>query len=124
MEMLLTGKPIDAQTALSWGLVNRVVPADELDAAVREFTDVVAARSRAVIGLGKEAFYRQIDRSLESAYDIASETMARTLMLRDAAEGMEAFLQKRPARWGDQEAPPSGGPVTTVVPTSRSMSGR
>lgn len=99
MEMLLTGEPIDAQTALAWGLVNRVVPADELDAAVRELTDVIVARSPAVIRLGKEAFYRQIDRTLESAYDVASETMACTLLLEDAAEGMEAFLQKRPARW-------------------------
>jgi enoyl-CoA hydratase/carnithine racemase len=99
MEMLLTGEPIDAQTALVWGLVNRVVPAGELDAAVREFTDVIVARSAAVIRLGKEAFYRQIDRTLESAYDIASETMARTLLLEDAAEGMDAFLQKRSAQW-------------------------
>jgi enoyl-CoA hydratase/carnithine racemase len=100
MEMLLTGKTIDAPTALAWGLVNRVVPADTLDAAVREFTDIIVARSPAVIGLGKEVFYRQIDRSLDAAYDTASETMARTLTLQDAAEGMDAFLQKRPARWG------------------------
>ncbi len=102
MEMLLTGEPIDAQMALAWGLVNRVVPASELDAAVRAFTDVIVARSPAVIRLGKEAFYRQIDHTLESAYDIASETMACTLLLEDAAEGMDAFLQKRPARWRSQ----------------------
>jgi enoyl-CoA hydratase/carnithine racemase len=99
MEMLLTGKMIDANTALQWGLVNLVVPADELDAAVREFTDIIVARSPAVIRLGKEVFYRQIDQSLESAYDIASGAMARSLMLQDAAEGMEAFLQKRPPQW-------------------------
>lgn len=99
MEMLLTGEPIDAQTALAWGLVNRVVPAAELDAAVRKFIDMIVSRSSAVIRLGKEAFYRQIERTLESAYDVASETMACTLLLEDAAEGMEAFLQKRAARW-------------------------
>jgi len=99
MEMLLTGKMIDAKTALAWGLVNRVVPAGELDAAVREFTDIIVARSRAVIRLGKEVFYRQIDQPLGSAYDITSEAMARSLMLEDAAEGMDAFLQKRPAKW-------------------------
>ncbi len=99
MEMLLTGEPIDAQTALAWGLVNRVVPAAELDATVQRFIDVIVSRSSAVIRLGKEAFYRQIDRTLESAYDAASESMARTLLLEDAAEGMDAFLQKRVARW-------------------------
>ncbi|MGH9148680.1 MAG: enoyl-CoA hydratase-related protein [Vicinamibacterales bacterium] len=93
---------MDAQMALAWGLVNRVVPASELDAAVRAFTDLIVARSPAVIRLGKEAFYRQIDHALESAYDIASETMACTLLLEDAAEGMDAFLQKRPARWRSQ----------------------
>src|SRR3989442_7184137 len=99
MEMLLTGEPIDARTALDWGLVNRVVPADDLDAAVRTFTDIIVARSAAVIRLGKEAFYRQIDRALAAAYDVASETMTSTLLLEDAAEGMNAFLQKRAARW-------------------------
>jgi enoyl-CoA hydratase/carnithine racemase len=99
MEMLLTGEPIDAQTALAWGLVNRVVPAAELDAAVWKLIDMIVSRSSAVIRLGKEAFYHQIERTLESAYDVASETMASTLLLEDAAEGMEAFLQKRVARW-------------------------
>jgi enoyl-CoA hydratase/carnithine racemase len=99
MEMLLTGEPIGAETALAWGLVNRVVPATELDAAVKKFIDVIVARSAAVIRLGKEAFYRQIDRPLESAYSVASETMACTLLLEDAAEGMDAFLQKRAALW-------------------------
>ena len=102
MEMLLTGEPIDAQTALAWGLVNRVVPAAELDTAVQTFIDVIVARSTAAIALGKQAFYRQIDRSIDAAYEIASETMARSLLLEDAAEGMEAFLQKRPARWQDR----------------------
>jgi len=99
MEMLLTGEPIDAPTALAWGLVNRMVPAGELDAAVGRFTDIILARSPAAIRLGKEAFYQQLDRPLEAAYDVASESMACNLLLEDAAEGMDAFLQKRPAKW-------------------------
>ena len=99
MEMLLTGKPIDAETAAAWGLVNRVVPRDQLDEAVRELTDIIVARSPEVNRLGKQAFYRQIDESLEVAYEVASETMARNMMLGDAAEGIAAFLEKRPATW-------------------------
>lgn len=99
MEMLLTGEPIDAKTALAWGLVNRVVPATQLDAEIRRFTEIVLSRSPAAVRLGKQAFYRQIDRPLEAAYDVASEVMACNLLLEDAAEGMDAFLQKRPASW-------------------------
>ena len=99
MEMLLTGEPIDAQTALAWGLVNRVVPASRLDAEIGRFTDIILSRSSAAVHLGKQAFYGQIDRPLESAYDTTSEVMACNLLLEDAAEGMDAFLQKRPASW-------------------------
>jgi enoyl-CoA hydratase/carnithine racemase len=102
MEMLITGEPIDAQTALNWGLVNRVVPAEKLDAEVERFVEIVLARSPATVRLGKQAFYRQIDRSLEAAYDVASETMACNLMLEDAAEGMDAFIEKRRATWRGQ----------------------
>jgi enoyl-CoA hydratase/carnithine racemase len=99
MEMLLTGAPIDAQTALAWGLVNRVVPAADLDAEVRRFTDIILARSAATIRMGKSAFYQQIERPLTAAYDLTSETMACNMGLDDAAEGIDAFLQKRPAVW-------------------------
>ena len=99
MEMLLTGEPIDAATALDWGLVNRVVPADRLDVEIQRFTDIILARSPAAVRFGKQTFYKQIDRPLETAYDVASKTMACNLMLEDAAEGMDAFLQKRPAVW-------------------------
>src|SRR5215469_16037745 len=99
MEMLITGESIDAQTALSWGLVNRVVPAEKLDAEIQRFVEIVLARSPATIKMGKQAFYRQIDRSLEAAYDLASESMASNLLLDDAAEGMDAFLEKRRANW-------------------------
>jgi enoyl-CoA hydratase/carnithine racemase len=99
MEMLLTGELIDAATALSWGLVNRVVPQDELDGEVGRFTDIILSRSSAAIRFGKQSFYRQIDNPLEAAYGVASKAMACNMLLEDAAEGIDAFLQKRPANW-------------------------
>lgn len=99
MEMLLTGEPIDAATALAWGLVNRVVPAAGLDAAVAHFTALVAARSASVIALGKRAFYRQIDATLVDAYTQTNEVMTCNLGDPDSDEGIDAFLGKRPPRW-------------------------
>jgi enoyl-CoA hydratase/carnithine racemase len=99
MEMLLTGATIDAETALAWGLVNRVVAADALDAAVRRLTDHIVSRSAATIRLGKQTFYDQIERPLDRAYATASETMVCNVALEDASEGMDAFLTKRPAVW-------------------------
>jgi enoyl-CoA hydratase/carnithine racemase len=99
MEMLLTGGLFDARTALAWGLVNRVVPARELDGAVSAYTDVILARSAATIRMGKAAFYEQIDRPLTEAYGLAGETMACNMLTEDAKEGIDAFLQKRPAAW-------------------------
>ncbi len=99
MEMLLTGRPIDAATALQWGLVNRVTPLDRLDEAVQAFVDDILARSPAVIAGGKRAFYDQIDRPLADAYAAAGNAMTQGILLEDAAEGMDAFLQKRPPAW-------------------------
>jgi enoyl-CoA hydratase/carnithine racemase len=99
MEMLLTGEPIDASTALAWGLVNRVVPPHELDAAVARITDIIKARSRSVVALGKRAFYEQIDRTLPDAYVLTGEAMACNLLDPDAAEGIDAFVEKRTPRW-------------------------
>jgi len=99
MEMLLTGKTIDAQTALAWGLINRAVPMDRLDGEVRQFVELIVTRSPAVIRLGKQAFYRGLDQSLDAAYELAGECMVRNLLLEDAAEGMDAFLGKRAALW-------------------------
>ena len=99
MELLLTGAPIDASTALAWGLVNRVVPAADLDAEIRRFTDAILGRSAATIRMGKAAFYRQIEQPLAAAYDTTAETMACNMELDDASEGIDAFLQKRPAAW-------------------------
>jgi enoyl-CoA hydratase/carnithine racemase len=99
MELLLTGTPISASGALAWGLVNRVVPAADLDAEVHRFTDAILARSAATIRIGKAGFYQQIERPLAAAYELTSELMAGNMDLADAAEGIDAFLQKRPARW-------------------------
>ena len=99
MEMLLTGELIDAATAETWGLVNRVVPGTGLDAEIQRFTDIILSRSPATIRFGKQAFYRQVDCPLPAAYDITGEVMACNLLLDDAAEGIDAFLQKRPASW-------------------------
>jgi enoyl-CoA hydratase/carnithine racemase len=94
MELLLTGEPIDARTAQAWGLVNRVVPFEGLDAEVRRFTDLILAHSAATIALGKNTFYRQLGYSLEAAYDVASEAMTSNMYLEDAAVGIDAFLGK------------------------------
>jgi len=99
MEMLLTGELFDAPTALSWGLVNRVVPAGSLDAEVAKLAGIIVGRSGAVIASGKRAFYRQIERPIGDAYALTGETMACGMLEPDAAEGIDAFLGKRPARW-------------------------
>ena len=99
MELLLTGTPIDAATALDWGLVNRVVPADQLDAEVDSLARAVLARSAPVIANGKRTFYAQLDQPLDAAYAVAADAMVRDLSAADAAEGIDAFLGKREPRW-------------------------
>jgi enoyl-CoA hydratase/carnithine racemase len=99
MEMLLTGEWVEARRALEWGLVNSVVPAAQLDAEVARLSDLISAKSPAVIALGKQAFYRQLEHGLESAYAAAGETMACNMLYEDAAEGVDAFLQKRAPEW-------------------------
>jgi enoyl-CoA hydratase/carnithine racemase len=102
MEMLLTGELIDASTALSWGLVNRVVPAEALDAEVARLASIILARSGKVVATGKRAFYRQIDQPLEPAYATTTESMVSSMLEPDAAEGIDAFIEKRPARWPER----------------------
>lgn len=99
LEMLLTGLPIDARTAAEWGLVNRVVPADQLDAAALELANQIAGSSPLTLRIGKQAFYRQIEVSQDEAYGLMSQTMAENAMTCDAQEGMSAFLQKRRPTW-------------------------
>jgi enoyl-CoA hydratase/carnithine racemase len=99
MEMLMTGEPIDAPTAADWGLVNRVVPAAELAAATRALADRIATASPLVVGIGKHAFYAQIELDQAAAYRYAKEVMSANAIAADAQEGMGAFIEKRPARW-------------------------
>ena len=99
MEMLLTGDMVDAATALEWGLVNTVVPVEQLDAAVARFTDRIVARSGPVIANGKRTFYAQLDPTLGEAYDVAGCAMVTDMAGADSAEGIDAFLAKRPAVW-------------------------
>ena len=99
MEMLLTGEPIDASIALEWGLVNRVIPADQLEAAVRELVEAIARSSSYTVATGKQAFYSQVDRPEEDAYDRSKVVMTENALAHDAQEGMTAFLEKRAPVW-------------------------
>ncbi|HXF67746.1 MAG TPA: enoyl-CoA hydratase [Burkholderiales bacterium] len=99
LEMLLTGEPIGAQAALAGGLVNRVVAPEELDAEVARLASSILAKSAAAVALGKKAFYAQAEAGLEEAYRLAVEAMACNMAAEDAAEGIEAFIEKRPPRW-------------------------
>ncbi|MCS6963117.1 enoyl-CoA hydratase [Thermoflexus sp.] len=104
MEMLLTGEPISAQEALMYGLVNRVVPREALEAETRALAEKIAAASPFVVGLGKQAFYRQLEMPQSQAYAYAQEVMALNAMAADAQEGICAFLEKRPPRWPSADA--------------------
>ncbi|MBH54724.1 MAG: enoyl-CoA hydratase [Opitutaceae bacterium] len=99
MEILLTGEFISAAEAERKGLINRTVPADELDAVVKEYTDAIVAKSAVAISMGKEMFYKQIEMGMQEAYAFTGEVMARNMMADDAQEGFSAFLEKRQPVW-------------------------
>ncbi len=99
LDMLLTGRPVDAHTALEWGLVNRVVPADALDDEITQIVEAIAASSPLTVGSGKEAFYSQIELDEHRAYDLTKAVMAMNARADDAQEGMCAFLEKRAPEW-------------------------
>jgi len=101
MELALTGDPIDARTALDWGLVNRVVPDADLDDAVADLLARATRGSRASKAIGKQTLYAQLDRPEADAYAIALEVMASAAQLPGAREGMAAFLEKRQPTWPD-----------------------
>jgi enoyl-CoA hydratase/carnithine racemase len=101
MEMLLTGELIDAATAKALGLVNRVVPAEQLSAATTALAKQIASKSAFTVKIGKEAFYRQAELRLDDAYRYAAEVMTTNMLAQDAAEGIDAFLEKRPPVWRD-----------------------
>jgi enoyl-CoA hydratase/carnithine racemase len=99
MEMLLTGELIDAHTAAAWGLVNGVVPDEELEQAIADLVERVARSSPLTVGIGKEAFYAQIELDEHRAYDLTKAVMAMNALAGDAQEGICAFLEKRAPRW-------------------------
>jgi len=99
MEMLLTGKLVDARTAEAWGLINRAVPAADLEAETLGLANDIANASSFAVGLGKQAFYSQIDLDQPKAYAYSKEVMSMNALSMDAQEGIGAFLEKRPACW-------------------------
>ncbi|HYB63835.1 MAG TPA: enoyl-CoA hydratase [Steroidobacteraceae bacterium] len=99
-EMLVTGEFIDAQEALARGLVNRVVEPAGLEAETERLVASIVAKPRVAVAMGKELFYRQAELGLASAYEAAGETMACNMMEEAALEGVQAFIEKRPPRWG------------------------
>jgi enoyl-CoA hydratase/carnithine racemase len=99
LEMLLTGEPVSALTALEWGLVNRVVSAERLDEAVTELVEQITRYSPLVIGIGKQAFHAQMELDEHRAYDLAKAVMTSNAPLADAQEGMGAFVEKRRPAW-------------------------
>lgn len=99
MEMLLTGESIDAQTACAWGLVNRVVAPERLHGETLALARRIASASRTIVGIGKAAFYEQIELDQARAYAYAKDVMTRNALEEDAQEGMGAFLEKRAPQW-------------------------
>ncbi len=102
MEMLLTGQPISARRAYEIGLVNQVVPADQLDATIKSMTDAIVSSSAHVIRIGKQAFYHELSLAETTAYEHATQVMTMNAISQDAQEGISAFLQKRPPQWSHQ----------------------
>lgn len=102
MEMLLTGDVFPAEDAARMGLVNRVVPAGALTDAVTELAAKIASKSMVTVKTGKEAFYQQLGLPLEEAYAYASRVMTENLLMRDAEEGISAFIAKRAPNWTNE----------------------
>jgi enoyl-CoA hydratase/carnithine racemase len=102
MQMLLTGDLISADEAARIGLVNEVVPAGQERAAAIKLAEKIAAKSTAIVKIGKQAFYRQAEMSLADAYDYAAQVMVENMLARDAEEGISAFIEKRDPKWQDR----------------------
>lgn len=98
-EMLITGEFIDANTALQQGLINRVAPAEQLDATLQSLIDAITAKSSVAVKTGKDMFYKQLDMDLADAYEYAGKVMTCNMMADDVSEGIDAFIEKRHAVW-------------------------
>jgi enoyl-CoA hydratase/carnithine racemase len=96
MEMLLTGDPIDARRAMEWGLVNKVVPPEQLDGAVHELAKKISEKPPATVAAGKRGFYQQMDMNLAKAYELASTVISASFAHEEGRAGMEAFIDKKP----------------------------
>ena len=99
VEMLVTGDFIDAETARERGLVNRVVPGDELDAEVDKLITSILSKPGSALAMGKDLFYRQLETGIEAAYQLAGQTMACNMVDDAAQEGVQAFMEKRTPKW-------------------------
>jgi len=102
LEMLLTGEPCSAHKAVEIGLINRAVPAPEVDNTVQWFTDRIKVKSTMTVKTGKQAFYNQVHMPLAEAYDYCAQVMVENMLKYDAEEGIGAFLEKREAEWRDE----------------------
>ncbi|MBL8923989.1 MAG: enoyl-CoA hydratase/isomerase family protein [Myxococcaceae bacterium] len=102
LELVLTGERLTAQQAVEWGLVNRVVPAAELDAATKALADKLAGKSQAILGLGRRSFFTAEDLPLAQAVEFLSGQLSLNVLTEDAAEGVTAFLEKRAPKWNDR----------------------
>jgi enoyl-CoA hydratase/carnithine racemase len=98
-EMLVTGEFVDAAEAARRGLVNRAVPADQLDAEIARLAQLIAAKPPVAIAAGKGLFYRQLEMGVEAAYQLAGQTMACNMMEEPTLEGVQAFIEKRKPNW-------------------------
>ncbi|MDY6987590.1 MAG: enoyl-CoA hydratase [Thermodesulfobacteriota bacterium] len=99
LEMLLTGRMISAEEAAQYGLINKVVPAEELAEETRDLADAIAQASPLTVSMGKEAFYTHVNLADAQAYDYAKQEMVANLFAEDAQEGLTAFLEKRKPTW-------------------------
>ena len=102
MELLLTGEFIDANTALKWGLINRIAQEEKLDEEVQKLADAILSKSSVAVFTGKKMFYEQLEKNMEDAYAFAGEIMACNMMAEDVNEGIDAFVKKRTAVWKDR----------------------
>jgi enoyl-CoA hydratase len=102
LQLVLTGQRIDAATALGWGLVNTVVPAAQLDQAADALAQSLAGKSQAILALGRQAFFTVEDLPLGPALEVLAAQLSLNVLAEDAAEGVTAFLEKRPPKWSDR----------------------